>query len=462
MTLVTKIMEYLKPRLVAIILSLIAVLWLQASNLVDPFSVDEDFRSFYWMNKYQDPDLFPNDPYRGNGSIDIATPWGDWPYYPASTGYGLLFYAVNFVVPLLTISKLLPLILMPLTVAYLYEFGRTVRSAKTGLILAVGFMLINLVSPTSVSLLTGLQRSFAFTLIVALIYYLERQRYIAAMITIVLAALIYPPMFMLGSVTWGFAALRINREAWFPLVFDKHAFITLLIAGFLSMLITIPTLLTIFPHLFTPSEAAEVTVQTAPTHQSLWTNPHYQTDGRKALFSFFPFIGRVGLFDELLDGMNALILLTIGLLIVSVRGRRAFDLPRIIYYLLLASIITFVISWLAILLTNSFLLYLPSRYTRIGLSLFLMVFVFFNSEDFLKEAAFAIQRHQHKLIWLYVGVETFILSLIILYPSNDTGFLGFNMKWLLASAALVFGILGTIKLKNGFTITSTPTQLGQT
>lgn len=456
--------KYLDRRTVLMFVSLLAVLWLQAPRLFDPFSVDEDFRTFYWMSKFQDPTLFPDDPLQSTIYTNIPMPWGDWPIPLASPGYGLLYYAASFAIPIVLFSKLLVFLLMPMTVWYLYEFGKATRSSGLGVTLAAGFIFLNLASPTSVSLLTGLQRAFAFTLIIALIYYLQQQKHIAAILTIMIATLIYAPMAVLGLVIWGLSTLRISQQLGLRLLIDRRSLGTAFVSGFLTVLIIVPTLLINFSHIFTRPETVAAAKQTvAPsteTSQSLWDNPTFQDGGRKALFLIFPFVGRLGLFDEPLDALHAFILLAIGSLIFLVRGRRALDLPYVVYCVLGASLVMFALSWLAIFLTNSFILYLPSRYTRVGLVLFLMMFVLFNGRDFFKEAAIAIRRHQQKLIWLIGGIEALALGLILLYPSERTTFLGLNMKWLLASAGLIFGGLGAISFKKRLSTMAAPANLG--
>lgn len=83
-------------RLILIIISFLAVLWLQAPRLVDDFSVDEDFRSFYQMSQFENPNVFPNDPLAGGGAINVTMPWGVWPFYSNSPGYSLLYYLASF------------------------------------------------------------------------------------------------------------------------------------------------------------------------------------------------------------------------------------------------------------------------------------------------------------------------------------------------------------------------------
>jgi hypothetical protein len=71
-----RIIKRLDRRIGLVIVSLLAVLWLQAPRLVDRFQVDEDFRSFYWMNNFQDPALFLDDQLRGDDYTIIRLPWG--------------------------------------------------------------------------------------------------------------------------------------------------------------------------------------------------------------------------------------------------------------------------------------------------------------------------------------------------------------------------------------------------
>jgi hypothetical protein len=445
-------------RIVLVIMSLFAVLWLQAPRLGDEFRVDGDFRSFYWMNKFQDPALFPDDPLGRLSYTDIHLPWGDVPLTFYSLGYGLLYYAVSFLMTPTFFSKLLAFIVLPITVWYLFGFGQSARGRGTGVALAATFMFLNLASPSSISVVTGLQRAFAFSLIVVFIYYLRRQKYAGAAGVILLSVLIFPPMFVLAVVTWGLFALGRMwplRLEWSVLRWELGP---LLVAALLGVLIMSPVFLTGSSQSFTDGKSGEVGQQAGSTtsaaaertlesYEHLWDDPIYRTGGQAPLFFLFPLIGRGGLVNNGEDAVHLLILFSLGCLIVGIRGRRAFDLPYEIWCVLWASLITYGLAWLAIWLTNSFPLHMPSRYTRVGLFLFLLVFVIWNSREAAHEAMLSIQRNPKILTWLIGGVTLLVLGLIFLYPSDRSMVSDFNMKWLLAPAGLIFGILAVIVIR---------------
>jgi hypothetical protein len=439
--------------------SLFAILWLQAPRLGDEFRVDQDFRTFYLMNKFQDPVLFPNDQLRGYRYINIHLPGGgDLPLYFYSLGYWLLFYAASFLMTPVFFSKILAFVVLPITVWYLFGFGQSARDRGTGVALAAGFMFLNLASPSSLSIIPGLQRSFACPLIIVLIYYLHRQKYTGAAVVVLLSTLIYAPMFVLAVATWGLFALRITWPPRLGLSVVRRGLGPLLVATLLGVLIMSPVLFTRLSHVFTSEKPVEVGGQAASatsespeatleSYEHIWDNPIYRAGGPAPLFFLFPFVGRGGLVNNGEDAVHLLILFSIGCLIFWVRGRRAFDVPYEIWCVLWASLITFALAWVAIWLTNSFLLYLPSRYTRVGLLLFPLVFVVWNSKYAAQEALVLMQRNPRRLTWLIGGVALLVLGLLLLYPSDRAMISSFSMKWLLAPAGLIFGVLAVVVIR---------------
>lgn len=422
-------------------------MWVQAPRLFDEFRVDEDFRSFHWMNKFQDPELFPDDQLGGYLYVNLPLPWGDLPLYFRSLGYGLLFYVASFVVNPVFFSKALPFVLMPVAVWYLFKYGQVVRDQGVGTFTALGFLFLNLASTTALSVVPGLQRSFAFPLMVMLLYYLHCQKYAVAGAVVLASALIYPPVFLLAMISWGIFILRLRRRPKARLLIVRPGAVALLIIALLTALILSPVLFSKFSEAFLGGGAKDGSRQTSdasPTYEHLWDNPQYGPGGRQSLFDSFPLVGRGGLIEKELDTVHLLILFTVGCLIGLIRGRRAFDLPREVWCALWASLIVYAASWLAIWLTDSFLLYLPSRYTKVGLFLFLPTFVFLNGKDAVAEALLLIQRNRKRLIWLVVGTELLVWIFVLSYPSDVMMFGVLNVRWLLGSVALVFGVLGML------------------
>ncbi|MBN1991846.1 MAG: hypothetical protein JW953_04030 [Anaerolineae bacterium] len=463
MTYIQQFIKRLDVRLILIIISLLAVAWLQAPRLADEFRVDEDFRTFYWMHKFQDPSLFPN---YSLGYTTIRLPWADVPVTFYSLGYSLLFYGASFFVSPVLFSKIVPFFLAPVTVLYLFEFGRLARGRNSGIVLVLGFIFFNLASSSGISIVNGLQRSFATPLVIALIYYLHRQKYIAAAVVILLSALIFAPVFALGVAIWGVFALKANWSLHPKLSLGQGGLGALFIVICLGALLLLPIPLSQIRSVATTVKPAatgqqEQTSEAASTSQYLWDNPAHRSGGSHPLFVIFPLVGRGGLVDLGEDLINLFILFSIGCLIYLVRGGQAFDLPRIIWCMLGAALLMFVLSWLVIWLLGSNFLYWPSRYTRIGLFLFLLMFVFLNMIDAVKEAPTLIRRHPQRLIWLIAGIEMLVLGLAVWYPSEWTMIGRFNMKWLLVPAGLACGILGIAVIRKSQRSTANVTGLGQ-
>ncbi|MCB9098300.1 MAG: hypothetical protein H6632_02085 [Anaerolineales bacterium] len=433
------------------LLSIIGVAWLQWPRLGDPYRVDEDFRTFYWFAKFQNPALFSHDPDQGMRYVEILRPWGK-PFLTSifSLGYDFLFYAAGFVFEPILFSKLLPFILMPITVLYVFEFGRLVRDHNTSLVLGIGFLLFNLAASSAVSVLNGLQRSFALTFMVVLLYYLQAQKYKSAVVATLVAALFYPPASVLMLATWGLAALPSLRLSHIGVWLQSRAVVHLGLAVILTGVIlsaSVIHLLGVFDAFTNPAQTAPEglaeasDVKTEPS-DSLFTNPVYGPGGSVELFYVFPLVGRGGIVDLGEDLINLLILLALSGLIVLVQGRAAFKLPQVVWAMLIATLVMFVAAWFVALIINNFLLYLPSRYTRVGLFLFLFLFFGVNIIDFVKEAPGLLRRNPRRLVWLVAGIELVILGLILFYPTESATISGLNMKWLLGLTGLLFSVLG--------------------
>ena len=190
-------------KILLVVITLFATLWVQAPRLVDPFRVDEDFRNVYWMNKFQEEGLFPKDQLRGNTYTILDLPWGELPLDFTSLGYSLIFYTASFLVPPTLFSKMIPFLLLPLTVLILFDYGKSLGGRKVGVTVALGFAFFNLASASTLSVVSGFHRAFACSLVILLLFFLQRRKPVAAAATVFISALIYPPMFLLGLATSG-------------------------------------------------------------------------------------------------------------------------------------------------------------------------------------------------------------------------------------------------------------------
>jgi hypothetical protein len=429
--------------------SLLLVLWIQWDRLLDPYRVEEDFRSFYWMNKFTDPDLFPNDQLEGSRYyMDLDLFSLGVTLEKESPMYGLLFYAASFFMTPVLFSKVLPFFITPLTSLFLYKYGSCLRDSWTGAALAILFVLFSTVSLGSQSVLLGLQRSFGPSMIIFLMYYLHRRQYLAAGLTVLLSALIYAPAFVLAAMSWAFYKTRLSWRSRPKLIFDWRGWLPLLAATLVSILFLAPFAFAMMDESRVNDGQALNQAQQVQERrildQLLWDNPKYQPGGFRPLFEHFPFVGRLGIVDKLSDGVHFLILFAFGCVILLLLGRKSLNLPPEIWAVLLAGFALYFVALLATIITNSFPLHMPSRYTRLGIFIFLLVFVGINLPDFARKAPSLIFKDPKRLAYLIAAFELLLVCMIAFLPDERTSVGGLDFKWLLVPIAFILGVLGVV------------------
>ena len=437
----------LDRRVVLIAVSLLSALWLQAPRLLDEFQCDEDFRSFYEMNRYQDASLYP----RVGPLTTVRLPWGDVPVQYPRPAYGLLFYAASAFASPILFSKLIGLVLVLVCVWHLYGFGLAVRGRSTGTILALGYTFLNLASPTSLSVLSGLPRSFASPLIIVLVHYLYRRKRFGAVIAVAMCAAFYVPSFLLAMATWGLYALRLKHRPRLKLSVSWRDIVALLLAVTLGCAVLQPFLwprLRSFAASRSPVVTREQSVESAPAEdENLWDRSWYSAGGRLPLFELFPVIGHGGLFNKTGDAIHLALLSCAGCVICALLGRRGVVMPRALWCVLWASVVMFVLAWVSIWQTNSLFFHLPSRYTRVGLFLFASSFVLLNIQEGVRQVVRVTLRKPGVLAWFVGGLVVLFLWIVFLIPAERVTVQGLNLRWLLALVGLVFGVLGMVAVR---------------
>jgi hypothetical protein len=436
-------------RLALVIIAVIVLLWLQAPRFSDPYLVDGDFRSFYWMNKFLDPTLYPDDRLTPEDYSTIHMPWGDLTFSRYSLGYGLLYYIASFVFPPALFSSILPFFLLPVTMLIMYAWGKSLRDHRMGILFALGFMFVNLVSSSSFTVLTGLQRAFTFPLLIAFVYSLHRRNFLSMGIMLIGGALIYAPMFVLMVAIGGVFLLRSGFDS----EMRKRDLVYLFIAAILSLSILFPVLLSrptlSFQRIEVGSSTSTVdrSSENPNGDEPMWRNPEYSYGGEAPLFYVFPVVGRGGIVEDSEEVVNLAILLALAGLIMMVRGRRAFTLPSEIWDVLWASWIMYFAAWIAILTTNSFFLYVPNRYIRAGLFLFLLVFILWNGEKAIRSAVASIYQSK-KLLMFLVGASTSLACAVLLItPAGWSKFGNLDIKYLLILSLFVLVFLTILSIR---------------
>ena len=422
-------------RSLALLVAFLFALWVQFPRIADSYVLEEDFRNLYWLHLLDDPDLFPERLYLEKEVVAIELGGQRRVVSTSSPVYGLLFQAGALFFDPGTLSKLLIFPLLLLSVFYLYGIAERAAGPGTALALSLAFTTLNLASHSATSVTAGLQRSFTVPLLLALLYYLQRERVWSAALAVFLTGTIYPAVFPVGALTYGLWLLRLAPDT--PLLrrVDWRRAFPLVLACVLVVV-------AISPALLTQVEAAGESVSkiTTDTEHKLF-DADYGPRGRYQIFHVFPLIGRGGFASGISDGIHMAVLTLFALSIWLVNRGNVRPLPHVFRLLLVASAIGFVLAWAVFLLTSSFLLYLPSRYTQASFLLLLLVFTIFNAEAALQRLASALARPDVTRVLSLAALLAVALAFLLPQPEGSTLGRQPPIRFLLAGLGILLAIL---------------------
>lgn len=194
--------------------ALYGILCLQQAFQADYVAQDDARQHVFWMRRFLDPQLFPNDL--------IA----DYFQSVAPAGY-TLFYRMFAVLGLdpIVLSKLLPICLGLVMTAYC--FGVSLQILPVPVAGFVASLLLNQCAWIKYDLSSGTPRAFALPLLLAFAYYLLKRdarnvvwgALLPCLVTIALLGLFYPHMVLIASgvlilrlVDWQDGRLRLSRD----------------------------------------------------------------------------------------------------------------------------------------------------------------------------------------------------------------------------------------------------------
>lgn len=425
----------------ALAIGFIVVLGVMLPRFLDPFSTEDDFLNWYWMHRFYDPTLFPNDFVIEQSVLNVPVgPVTLW-IYKTSPLYSLLFQLFSPLAPVVLLGKLLVFPLMLVSIYYLYRIGERLTSARNALIICVLFVLLNVALTSLVSVMGGFQRSFVLPLMLAFVYYWWQGYYGRSLFVLLLTGGIYPPLCLLLAIT---AAFELGLFWWQERGTPTGRKYRFYFAGLAAIGLIILALL--WPSI-EPRFVAALTNSTSNSF-SLADDSRFGPHGRANLFNIYPFVGRAGIADH---GTTSIIILFLALftaviLIWQPRRLRAF--PRIFKTLFWASWVAFASSWAVLVLTGSFLIYLPSRYTQSSLVLILFVFVAVHAPAAIQAAAGWITTQTSFLVWISGLIAAIMLALAVFWPQPQpaAASLGHGLsRWLLVVLAGVLLLLSIVK-----------------
>jgi hypothetical protein len=418
--------RYLFP---ALLIAFLLALWIQYPNLRDPYRVENDVRNMYLIHRYVDVSLFP---YEQESFFLVPLGQHTLRIDPASPGYSLLLsLAATFMSPVL-LTKLL---VFPLTLAaafFLYRLGQEFVSPATGLALVVIFVTTNLASGTSIGLVSGLHRTFGPPLILALLYYLHQRRYIVALFVVAALAFVYVPLLPVAGLTF---LLALRRERWSDWLRQPPVLVVLLV-----LVIPVGWLVLRLAGRQLPRAIAGLTGILENPNSHIFFDPVYGQGGRFQLYYLFPLVGRMGLITSEELALQMMVLISVAILLFLVQKGRMRPLSPVCRDLFWASAIGYVLAWLAVLVTNSFLLYQPSRFTTTSLFVLLVILVGINLEGGLNAVLTWLRRDGGRFAVLVPAGAVVTMALLLPNPNYDAEQSNILRISLLALGAALLGL----------------------
>jgi hypothetical protein len=292
--------------LALLLFSLIAALWSQAPYLWNRYRVIKDVQNFYWIPRYWDSDLFPVDcVHLSHGEVVIEVNFLGLRLmlYPASLGYGLLFYLVGPLVEHVWLTKRLIFVLMPLCVLVLFKLGKRIKGDRTGLELGLLFVFIILASPQSISIASGLQRALTLPILILFLYFMTADKYVEAALAVWFGLLLYAPMFPLMMLAYVFSMVEFRRPFRPRLNLTRSRIIPIVNVSILSLLVLVLLFASRYGKLehlvpascpILPPEETLASSEETSRNVPFLQRPRYQSEGVTPLFSDFPWFGRAG------------------------------------------------------------------------------------------------------------------------------------------------------------------------
>lgn len=399
-----------RPLLWILVITFFAVLWVQWPRLQDPYQIEGDFSVLHWMHRFDDQELFKNDPSFFSRITEIELGSQTIVMDSGSPGFSWLFQIANTTIPFLTFSKLLIFPLTLIAVAYMYGIGKKIGGTETAVVLSLVFLVLNLASSTSVSTTGGLQRSFIFPLLLGLIYHLMNKQFGATAIILIIGGLVYPTVFVLGMATTALTLVDWQSLRQHHLKINWKGGIYLGTAVMIVMLIFTPSIMAqptpTDDSNQTPGEFYQLFNSGGEGH--VLTDPLYQSGSRAQLFTIFPFIGRGGLAVRGISIIHIAILTILAIITILLRPQALSEADPILKYFFVGIWISFTTAWLGIIILSSFPLYLPSRYTEASLFLVLLIFVVTNGKKSFSLFTQLLYEKTQIVVWII-----FLLSLFL-------------------------------------------------
>ncbi|NBD34290.1 MAG: hypothetical protein GVY17_15305 [Cyanobacteria bacterium] len=356
--------------------------------------IQDDARQYlFWMFRFFDPDLFPNDLIADY--FQSVTPEGYASLYRFASWWGIS--------PLL-LHKLLPLLLALILTGY--GFFVTLKIFPVPLAGFSAMLLLNQSLWFQDDLASATPRAFVYPLFLAFLYYFLSRNMMGTLGAIALLGTFYPQYVILSALVLLFSILSI----WQKKITDQKAYQLAIFGGVTCFLI-------LLPYALTTSE-----FQPVITREQALTLPEFSPDGRASFFYnnplyFWLFAERSGLIPALMPP-----LIWMGLFL-PIFSRFPTQFPRlkllkrteVLQQVLLASFVCWLTAHLLL-----FRLHLPSRYTDHSGRMVMAIAGGITIALLVEGGIRSLQQKEKKIAR---GIASFVLGgLLIFYPVLSSRF----------------------------------------
>ena len=330
-------------------------LWALKLSLAHPFVIQDDARQHvFWMQRFLDPALFPNDPIADY--FQSVAPWGYAQLYHLAATLGIH--------PIL-MSKLVPSALGLVMTYFCYGLALELMPLTSGGALTgvIASWLLNQNLWLQDGIVSGTPKAFLYPTLLAFLYFFLRRSLWPCFILLLLQALFYPLGVFLSSGVMALACLRL--EGW------KPRWVSAADLRFCGVGIGV-AIAVLLPYVF--SSSAFGPVIDAAQARAL---PEFQMGGRSAFFNdanpwdFWLNGGRSSLRISAAlrpDGTYAAFLLPILLRFKKLPGVQALKNLSFFPQLFFASL-----GWFFLAHLTLFKLHLPSRYSQHSLRILVVL-----------------------------------------------------------------------------------------
>ena len=315
--------------------------------------VQDDARQHvFWMARYLDPELFPNDLIADY--FQSVAPFGYTSLYKLGASLGI---------DPLVFNKLIPVALRLVITYYFFLFCREIFPLPIGC--TVSTLLLNHSIWLKDDIISATPRAFLYPFLVAFLYYFTKQALIPCLTTIILMALFYPQVVFLASGMLGLRLIKWQRLI--PTLTNNKQY------RYFCLISLAVAFIVMLPYAINTSDYAPII-----SRNEAFTRPEFHYGGRSNFFKESIFAYLIGKGNGVLISTSTFnpIILGSGLFLpLVIKQSHKFPLVKKITCHLDTVIKLTITSLGMYILAHIFLfrLHLPSRYTAHSLKIIIAI-----------------------------------------------------------------------------------------